>query len=55
MYFPGCLGNGGSGVVLVKIPSEAFPFVSVCASNNLVATPSGGVAHFVASGTLTVD
>ena len=55
MYYPGDLGNGGSGVVLVKIPSAAYPYVSICGSNSLVPTPSGGVAHFVASGTLTVD
>tara|TARA_R110002060_G_C2101968_1_gene97711 strand:- start:57 stop:1001 length:945 start_codon:yes stop_codon:yes gene_type:complete len=55
MYYPGCLGSGGSGVVLVKIPSAAYPFVSICGSNSLVPTPSGGVARFVASGALTVD
>jgi len=55
MYYPGDLGNGGSGVVLIKIPSAAYPYVSICGSNSLVPTPSGGVAHFVASGTLTVD
>ena len=54
-YHPGCLGSGGSGIVLVKIPAPVTPFASVTPGcNALVATPSGSVAKFTVTGTLVI-